>query len=227
MDRLNSPIKGIAPRSKDPLTAATLAILVPALKEAGFRRRSNRLIGRLSEIVFQLIYLQRSAYGGGDFCVNYASMTLIPPEDNLVLTNGDRLRSASGSDIWWPSATHEQADDAMHAVVKALRVQALPFFEATQSTEGMIRHLKKAVRSPDHHGEFALGALLAWTGDSRSAINHLENAVALYIADGREWCEHYRDLAVQLLAAIRASEQRGLLLSWRAESVAALGLTSW
>jgi hypothetical protein len=66
----------MAVRSTDPLTAATTGILIPALRLQGFQRNSNRVIARIKDDILQFLDLQLSAYGGKDFCINYASISL-------------------------------------------------------------------------------------------------------------------------------------------------------
>ena len=46
---------------------------------------------RISDGILQLLNFQRSGFGGGDFCVNYASMPLFLPRDGIVLEPGGRL----------------------------------------------------------------------------------------------------------------------------------------
>src|SRR5215210_4936016 len=164
----------------DPLTAATTAELIPIIRPHGFQRRSTRLFGRLGECAFQLLHIQKSSYGGGDFCVDYASMMLFPPEDNIVLQPGNRLERARGRDAWWPAASHEQAQTSMGEVAHAVVTQALPFFNATRSASGLYAYLMKDDWGSRHHLELARGTCLAWMGDVARARKHLEHAARLY-----------------------------------------------
>jgi hypothetical protein len=68
----------MAARSSDPLTAATTSILIPELRFFGFRRKTNRLIARIQDDILQFFDLQLEAYGSKGFCVNYASLSLLP-----------------------------------------------------------------------------------------------------------------------------------------------------
>jgi len=211
-------------RAKDPLSAATTGILVPALQPHGFRRGSTRRLGRLGACAFQLLELQKSASGSADFCVNYASMLLVPPVDHLVLQPGGRLRGARGGDAWWPAAGPDQADESMRQVVAAVRAQALPFFQATRSAGGLYDQLAREEWGSRHHLELALGACAAWLEDLGSARAHLGRAIALYAGDGRSWCAGFSARAQALLDAIDGGVHGALLRGWRAESVQALGL---
>lgn len=211
-------------RVKDSLAAATTAHLLPALGPYGFRRRSARLVGRLGECAFQLLDFQKASFGGGNFCVNYASMLLVPPTDHVVLQPGDRLRSARGCDAWWPASSPEEADASMREVIERVAAQALPFFEATSSATGLYGHLAQASWGSQHHLELARGACAAWLGDRARAREHLCLATALYEEDGLDWCAQYREQALALLDAIAQGSHAALLRTWRAETVRGLKL---
>jgi hypothetical protein len=211
------------PRSVDPLAAATSSLLLPVLKKEGFKRRSRRRFDRIGETTYQVVDLQRSAFGSDDFCVNYASMSLIPAEDHLVLTNGSRLLSTDGAEIWWPASSQDQVRDSIAQVAELIRAQALPFFEATKTADGMVGLLCERPSDLDHHQMFELGASEAWIGETERAVKHLESAVKLYEADGRDWCQQPRNQASQLILEISTGHHLALLESWRAQTLAALG----
>jgi hypothetical protein len=85
-------------RSKDPLPVATTSLLLPALRPLGFTKKSAWVIGRIRNEILQLLDLQLSSFGSGDFCVNYASVSLFFPRAVLVVQPGGRLRNAGASE---------------------------------------------------------------------------------------------------------------------------------
>jgi hypothetical protein len=151
-------------------------------------------------------------------------MLLVPPEHHIVLQPGDRLRSSSGGEAWWSAASHEEADAAMHEVAGAVTEQALPFFEATRSADGLYGYLSQVEWGSRHHLELARGACAAWLGEDVTARDHLQRATALYQEDNRDWCPQYRERALVLLDAISHGSHHALLRTWRSETVAVLKL---
>src|SRR4051812_29017625 len=125
-------------RSKDPLTAATTAILKPALTPLGFHKLGSRTFARVLDGVLQYFSLQLSAWGGKDFAVNYAAITLYSPREHFVILSGGRLPRGKSGDGWWASKTPEFADSSMHDVVARLAVHCLPWFERTSTTAGLL-----------------------------------------------------------------------------------------
>ena len=130
-------------RSADPLTAATTAILLPQIRPAGFRRKTNRVIARVCSDILQFLDLQLSAFGGKAFCVNYASISLFCPREFLVLQPGDRLRRDNGAEAWVSAKTHEEADESMKLVAQLFTIQALPFFDSTRTPEGLLASFQR------------------------------------------------------------------------------------
>ena len=211
-------------RSSDPLTAALTATFLPVVRPMGFFRKSGRYIVRVSDGILQLVSFQKSAWGSGDFCVNYVSMLLFVPAEYVVLEPGGRLSGAgrAGAERWWQSATHEEADHSMSQVVDAFRAEAVPFFESTRSVAGLLKHLLSIPRR-DHHYEFWRGACFARLGFIDEATRLLRRAVELYLEDGRPWCADYAEQATTLVRACEAREQQQLLADWELFSRSKLG----
>ena len=211
-------------RSKDPLTASATSLLLPALRPLGFKKKSARVIGRIRNEIFQLLDLQVSSFGSGDFCVNYASVALFCPREFLVLQPGSRLRNASGVEVWWPARSHDMANASMQEVVQALQGQAIPFFEATGTVAGLLDLLLSENWASRHHLEFELGCCLVRLGRIEEAERHLTQGISLYQSDGRKWCQDGIARSEELLGAIRRGVASELLQEWTRQSVRKLRL---
>ena len=213
-----------ARRVADPLSAATRRILLPALRPYGLVRKTNRVTGRLVSGIFQFFDLQVSRWGGKDLCVNYASLALCPRREYLILQPGDRLRGANGGEAWLPAATIEEANASMEEVLTMLCEQAIPFFESTKTTEGLLIHLEQADWGSQHHLSFERACCAAKLGRMSEAATHVARAIDLYREDGRDWCNQYLEQCDDLLTAVRNREADALLRQWEAQSVANLRL---
>ena len=214
----------LSARSKNPLTAATTSILIPSVKDMGFNRKTGRIIARVSADILQYIYLQVSAYGGKDFCVSYASITLFNPRDFLVLSPGSRLRGANRADAWLPALTYDEADASMREVLSMFKDQAMPFFRSTETLNGMLQCLKAQKWAALHHLNFEIACCLAKMGRFRESKRHVAHAIDLYRKDGRPWAIKNAELAEQLLAALEVRSEMELLNKWRQHSIDKLKL---
>lgn len=214
-------------RAQDPLTAALSDIFLPAVRRFGFDRKSARLIVPISDGMLQLINFQKTGYGGGDFCVNYASMPLFLPRDHIVLEPGGRLTGQQFPgqiDRWWPSTTHEIADRSIAEVVDVFQSEGVAFLESTRTVSGLLEHLLP-IRLDDHHYEFERGACFARLGSVGEAVPRLRRAVALYHEDGRDWCAENAGRATSLMRACESGAQSSLLAQWEDFTRSRLGLT--
>ena len=214
-------------RAQDPLTAALSDIFLPAVRPFGFDRKSARLVLRISDSILQLLDFQKSGYGGGDFCVNYASMALFLPREHIVLEPGGRLTGQQYPgqiDRWWPSETHEGAARSMVEVLDAFHQEGRPFFESTKTVGSLLEHLLP-IRLNDHHYEFERGACFARLDSIGEAIHRLRRAVDLYDEDGRDWCAEYADRARSLMRACESGTHSSLLAEWEDFTRSRLGLT--
>ena len=174
-------------RASDPLSAALTVILLPAVRPLGFHGKSGRLIVRVTDGILQLLNFQRSGFGGGDFCVDYASMLLFLPKRHIVLEPGGRLtgfQDRGRVDRWWQSSTHEHADESMSEVVEAFRAEARPFFESTASIAGLLKRCRCVWMTIT----MSSGArrVLPRLGSLDKATRFLRRAVLLYRDDRRE-----------------------------------------
>lgn len=219
-------------RSKDPLTAATTSILRPAITPLGFHKLGSRTFARVHDSVLQYFSFQLSAWGGKDFAVNYAAITLYSPREHFVILPGGRLPRGMSGDGWWASKTHEYADNSMHDVVSRLASHCLPWFERVSTTAGLLavlidEHAK--IRRPDAHYLFDIACCQTHLGQISEAQQALDQAVAGYRKwhdemPERTWCLDCIVRCESLLVAIRSSQQEQLLAQWRADSIRNLKL---
>jgi hypothetical protein len=214
----------MAARSSDPLTAATTAILLPRLRAAGFRRKTNRIIARLNRDILQFFDLQLSRYGDNNFYVDYASLSLFRPRDYLILEPGARLKTEDGAEAALPADTHDAADSSMAFVVKMAEAQALPFFEATKTAEGLLTYLESEPLASRHHWNLEKACCAAAIGRLPLARTYALAAIELYREDGRSWCIQGIELCERLLSSIENGKVPELLQEWRDHSIAKLGL---
>jgi tetratricopeptide (TPR) repeat protein len=164
--------------------------------------------------IVQLFNFQLSAWGARDFCVNVAAFTLCG-NDQPVLQPGFRLRkSVGGGELWLPSGTAADAAYSLEIAWSEAVEQALPWFAANATLEGHLQTLNAAKWGSRHHQLFQIGVVEALLGLSEDAIDHLREAIALYLADGREWCNGYVAKAGALLDALRRNEALTLLDKW-------------
>src|SRR3954464_15316060 len=128
-------------RSKDPLTAATTAILKPAVMPAGFEKLTTRVFARIRNEILQWFDIQVSMYGSRDFCLNHSSQPLFVPCDHFAVVIGGRVPRGKSGDGWWPSKTHDAADESMRDVPSIIQSRVLPWFEQTSSVSGLLDEL--------------------------------------------------------------------------------------
>lgn len=212
-------------RSKDPLTAATTSVLLPALRPHDFKRVTPRIIGKVTDDIFQFFNLQLAAFGGKDFCVNYASMLLSAPHDSLVLTYGDRLRDELGVDKWRPADTHASADVSMAEVVGLLEEQTLPFFQQTETRAGFLEYLSFSLgRQHQHHDLLNIAACAAALGQHEESVDRCRDAVRLYEEDGRSWCAEYIGYCRELINAVENGTAATCLMQLKKRTVQNLRL---
>lgn len=219
-------------RPKDPLTAATIAILKPAVDELGFKTDGSRSFARVRDDVLQGFSLQLSAWGSKDFAVNYYAFTLVSPREHFVSLAGGRLPRGKSRDGWWASKNHQRADESMREVVGGLTTFCFPWFVRTSTTAGLLdvlleEHAEK--RSPDAHYLFEIACCLVHLGRTAEAQSVLSEAVAAFRKSHQEhsvrtWCLVGLERCELLQTAIRESTQVQLLAKWREDSIRNLKL---
>ncbi len=207
-----------------PLELALVRVLQPALAAAGCARFGSRNVGRVRDGILQFVNVQAAAFGPRRFCVNYASLPLFRPHTVAALSLGDRLRDAHGDDAWWPAQDARTALASMRAVAAAVQWQALPWFERTQTTAGLLERLPPVGPSSDPHDVFDRACCLARLGRLREAAHVAARARRLYLRDGRlSWREPAESCAM-LFAAALAERVLPLLQQWQRQSARHLHL---
>lgn len=215
----------MAKRSTDPLTAATTSILMPAIRSHGFRKKTIRKIVRIQDDILQLIDLNPSAYGGKEFRVNYATLSLFMPRDYLILQPGGNLQWENGAEAWLPAKTQAEADESMGKTVTMFQSQALPFFEGTRTVEGLLEHLSREHWGSGHHLYLEMAFCEARRGHGGKALEHAIRAIELYKEDGSTWCADFINLCQQLISGIESNTLTMMFSQWIEYSIRKLGLS--
>jgi hypothetical protein len=218
--------------SKDPLTSATTKYLNPLLRDAGFKRYSNRSFAKISNNeVFQYLDLQMSAYGGKDFAVNFCTILMTRRQEFIGSTTFKRLPRGLSHEGWWSALSHDSAYQSMQEICEKVTTVAVPWFESTSSASGLAIELEKMKvhMHPNPHTFFELGCCYATTGDLGNANSALKRAVSLFQAaydemPARTWAVQERDLALSLIKAICEGIHQDLLAMWRQKTFEKLKL---
>jgi hypothetical protein len=216
-------------RSKDPLTAAMTSILKPGVAHENFRRLSGRVFARVTDDILQFMYLQLSAYGSRDFCVNYSSIPLFAPREHLSWLIGGRFPRGKSHDGWWASATQDRADQSMREVVATFQTEVLPWFAKTENVVGLLAELEACGETPNAHLYFEIGCCHLWLSDRPAANVALNRARELYQGSyeempSREWCLLGVHQCDRLLEAIANVKTKDLLDAWRHKTITKLKL---
>jgi hypothetical protein len=208
----------------DELAIAITKIIWPILKLEGFRRVRRKVFIRTQNRIVQRLDFQVNDWGGRDFCVN-VSANLIASNEHVTLAPGFRLtRDADGGDLWLPSKTKVEAETSATVILGSIRAEALPFFEAIETIEGLSALLAKEQWASLHHLSFQSGVAAVLRGVIPEAQKHLTDAIRLYEEDGRDWCRNYIDRANQLREALAAGSATQLLDRWEQANRKAHGI---
>lgn len=197
----------------DELAKAITKIIYPTLKPLGFRRVRRREFIRAKSGIAQRLDFQVSSWGSRDFCVNI-SANLVASNEFVSLQPGFRLTSDTGGDLWLPSKTKAEAEASAAVVLETILVEALPFFEKTETMEGFSALLANEDWGSLHHLSFQRGVAAVLSDNILDAQRHLTDAIHLYEEDGRDWCANYIDRAKRLCEALTTGSAMQLLDHW-------------
>jgi hypothetical protein len=113
----------------DFLAKAAKATLKPAVARHGFQEYSPKMYFRMCGKIGQFLALQKSAWGSGDFAVNYLIFILVPHRKFVGSVFAGRLPRGKSCDGWWKSDPLEAAQSSMLEVCAKFEASALPYFE--------------------------------------------------------------------------------------------------
>ena len=176
------------------------------LKELGFRKYKTSTVARLtSGDVFQIINFQKAAYGGQSFTINIAIRPMFCiNHDYLILSMGNGLGNLSKEykrDKWWYYKTKEEGDKSFIDVFSQIEKYAIPFFEATKSSEEIINSYKKNIFGISKFGnriiwgyegnkEFDFGHIYLHAGYISKAIKQLNSSYNVLKKADKEWAQN-------------------------------------
>ena len=191
-----------------------------SLKEFGFKKYKTTCLGRLTEgQVFQFLNFQKSTYGGEQFTVNVAIRPLCSAKnDFLSLLPGNRLGTMDiGKDIWWNYSTEDTGRRNFEEVYKLIIKYALPFFEATTTSEGIISSFEKNVIGKSKFGKSVEWGTKGWidydfahiylqSGNIKKSLKHLKNCINEFKPDKRDWAQEAVIDCLKLEAIIKSGK---------------------
>ena len=214
-------------RRKDPLTAASTAILQPVLDPLGFKKLGLRNFARVTDGVGQYLSLQLSAFGSKQFAVNYAAITLYCPREHWVLTPGGRLPRRENGDGWWSAETHELAHKSMQEIVEKLKMRCFPWFTKNSTTEGLLQELSRRLQDVDAPYLFDIACCQTKCGKFTDAKKTLVKAKKSYLERYKgmpacTWCLAGIALCEELESALQESRQEQKIEEWLRFSIAHL-----
>lgn len=188
-------------------------LLIPALKERGFRGRADHFVRRDGEVI-QVIELQFSIYGsrvtanlGLDLEWLAPAARWIPrPEIGPHAHEGVRwirvARAAGGTDRWWNFETEELAETAARELFDMIVHQGLAWLSSEAHPRKFLEHARQRVArssGPRHPaGGFfdlrLLASVLAWNGELEEAREIAKEAESFWPEEKRRLDfarEHY------------------------------------
>jgi Domain of unknown function (DUF4304) len=186
-------------------TKARRLYIEEPLKVLDFKKYKSSVIARVTTgDIFQFLDFQKSAYGGQDFTINVAIRPLFcPNHDYLTLLPGNRLglmSTKSKKDIWWNYTTQAEGDKSFVDVFEMTKKYALPFFEATQTSNEIIICYEKNIFGINKFGDriawgtigwedFDLGHIYLHAGQIKKAIKHFNACYKEFKKDDRDWAQ--------------------------------------
>lgn len=215
----------------DHLAKAARVVLKPAVEAHGFQSYSAKNYFRICGYIAQFLNLQKSAWGGGSFCVNQFIFLLVPPRDGIGGVFGGRLPHkgrAWGTDAWWESSSPELALRSIEDVCDIFETVAMPRFKQGSTLAGLVDALKPdADGCPNTHFKKEVGCALICDGRLEEGIQYLEKAERDYRAGfikrpTADWLESDANYMKILLEAVAVGQHRELLEQWFQSSVMSL-----
>lgn len=192
------------------------------LKELGFKKYKTSVIARLtSENVFQFIDFQKSAYGGEEFTINIAIRPLFSPsKEYLTLLPGNRLTTfSSNKKDWWNYSTKEAGEKSFNEIYKLVENYALPFFDATKSSNDILKAYKKNIFGINRFGNkiywgtvgwenFDFGHIYLRSNDYKNAIKQFQLCYKHFKHDDNEACKNAADESLKIIEIIKSDKSK-------------------
>jgi len=214
------------------------------LKELGFKPYKSSFLGRMTDDkVFQFLDFHKYRFGG-QFTVEVAVRPMYCPHDEYVtLLPGNRLYSIATNgkgDKWWKNSTEQETDESFNDVYNLIIKHALPFFDATTTSEDIIKSYEKNFLGISKFGKRIYWGTIGWQnfdfghiylkfGDKKNAIKQFNKCYKEFITDSRDWAQEgakkcllikqiiasgQNDIDRYLNDTIKESKEKLKLLDW-------------
>ena len=149
----------------------------PAVAQHGFQEYSKKMYFRMCGKIGQFLDLQKSAWGGGDFAVNYFICILVPHRRFIGSVFAGRVPRGKSGDGWWKSDSEEAAENSMLDVRSKFETFALPIFERSATLPGYIAAMKElGAGCPNAHFRADIGLALVCDGKIEEGHRYIKKA---------------------------------------------------
>ena len=214
------------------------------LNDFGFKPYKTSYLARMTaDKVFQFVYFHKYRFGG-QFTVEIAIRPLYCPHDEyLTLLPGNRLYTIATngkSDKWWKHETESETDESFKNVFQLIKDHAIPFFDATTTSSGIISSYKRNFLGRNRFGKRICWGTTGWenfdfahiylrSGDKRNALRQITKAYKDFICDDRDWAQTaaMKCLEIKQIINASASEVDAYLERIIKSSKQSLGLEQW
>lgn len=190
------------------------------LKELGFKKYKSAFVARLTtDNVFQFIDFQKSAYGGEEFTVNIAIRPLFCPNNEyLTLLPGNRLSTvAANKKDWWNYSTLATGQESFRQLYQLLSEHALPFFDATKSSDAIVKAYEKNIFGRNKFGNkiawgtagwenFDFGHIYLKSNNHKKAIQQFEKCYNYFKDDKNEVCSNVAKECLKIIEIIHSDK---------------------
>jgi hypothetical protein len=205
----------VRPQSSDPFQAAITSVLKPALSALGLKPIGGRLFGRVSDDVFQFVYLDKRLYGSVNFDVGVNAIPLFMGKEALILAP-----PGFGLGVF-SSPTHPEALAQMLRAVSAIQEQGAPWLQRVSTVGGLLAQLEGPTAEPWETWMFMRATCLARLDRTTEAKLVLDELLARAV---RDWVCLPGSKPLQLAERINQTTHQTLLAEWSVASRQALKL---
>lgn len=175
------------------------------LSHLGFKLYGKDHVCRMTEDgVFQVISFTKSTYGGGNFKVSISIRPMYcPNEDYLTSQPGNYLHMMARNGKpgkYWNYATDANANQSFKEITALLNKYALPFFEATKSSTGIIACYEKNIFGRRKFGKridwgtegwenYDFGHIYLRAGNVKKALRQFTKCYREFKSDNLDWAQ--------------------------------------